>query len=56
MLFFYESNSFDPRKNICSVDNDVGDLVKEKNEEENCRKPLEFESPSKGESEEMPKG
>ena len=26
-IIFYESNSFDPKKDICSVDDDVGELV-----------------------------
>ena len=26
-IVFYESNSLDPRKDICSVDDDVGKLV-----------------------------
>ena len=26
-VVFYESNSFDPRKDICSIDDDIGELV-----------------------------
>ena len=52
-MFFYESNSFDPRKDICSVDDDVSELVETNAQEENASKPLELEGPSKEESEEM---
>ena len=54
MLFFYETNSLDPRKDICSVDDDVGDLLEINAQEENASKPLEFEGPSKEDNEERP--
>ena len=53
-VIFYESNSLDPRNDICSVDDDVGDLVKTNAQEENTCKPLELEGLSKEESEERP--
>ena len=53
-VIFYKSNSLDPRKNICSVDDDVGELVEINAQKENTRKPLELECPSNEDSEEMP--
>ena len=50
----YESNSLDPRKNICSVDDDVGELVEINAQEKNASKPLELEGQSKKDSEKMP--
>ena len=52
-IIFDESNSLDPRKDIGSSDNDVGDLVETKAQEKNSSKPLELEGPSKEDSEEM---
>ena len=53
-MFFYESNSFDPRKDICSVDDNVGEPLEINTQEENASKPLELEGPSKEDSEEIP--
>ena len=53
-VVFYEFNSLDPRKDICSVDNDVGELMEINAQEENAGKPLELEGTSKEDSEEMP--
>ena len=52
-VIFDESNSLDPRKDICSVDDDVGELVETNAQEENASKLLELEGPSKEENEEM---
>ena len=52
-VIFYESNSLDPRKDIYSVDDDVGKLMNEIIQEENSNKPLELEDQSKQENEEM---
>ena len=53
-VIFYESNSLDPRKDICSVDDDIGELVEINAQEENTSKPLELECSSKENSEEIP--
>ena len=53
-VIFYESNSLDPRKDICSVDNDVGELLETNVQERKASKPLEFEGPSKEDNEEIP--
>ena len=53
-LFFYETNSFDPRKDVCSVDNNIGELLEINTQEEDTSKPLEFERPSKEEIGEIP--
>ena len=53
-VVFYESNSLDPRMDICSVDDDVGELVKTNIQEENASKSLELEGPNKEDSEEIP--
>ena len=53
-VIFDESNSLDPRKGVCSVDNDVGDLLESNTQEVNASKPLELEGPSKEENEEIP--
>ena len=53
-VVFDETNSLDPRKDICSVDDDVGELVKTNAQEENTSKSLELEGPRKENSEEMP--
>ena len=52
-VIFDESNSLDPRKDIFSVDNDIGELL-EINTQEEISEPLEFEGPSKEDIEEMP--
>ena len=54
ILFFNESNSLDSRKDIYSVDDNVGELVETNAQEKNTSKPLELEGPNKEESEEMP--
>ena len=46
-VVFYESNSLDPRKDIYSIDNNVGELLEINPQEENASKFLEFEEPSK---------
>ena len=51
-VVFDESNSLDPRKDICSVDNDVGEPLKTNVHEENASKSLEFEGPNKKDIEE----
>ena len=53
-VIFDETNSLDPRKDICSVDDDVGDLLEVNAQEENASKSLELEGPSKEENEEIP--
>ena len=49
-VVFDESNSLDPRKDIFSIDNDVGELVETIAQEENTSKPLELKGSSKNES------
>ena len=46
-VIFDESNSLDPRKDICSVEDDVGKLVETNTQKENTSKPLDLEGPSK---------
>ena len=53
-IVFDESNSLDPRKDICSVDDDVGDLLEANAQEVSASKSLELEDPSKEENEEIP--
>ena len=53
-VVFDESNSLNPRKDICSVDDDVGDLLEINAQEENTSKPLEFEGLSKEDIKETP--
>ena len=53
-VVFDESNSLDPRKDICSIVDDIGELVEINAQEENTSKPLELEGPSKEDSEEIP--
>ena len=53
-VIFDETNSLDPRKDVCSVDNNVGELSEINTQEENASKPLEFEGPSKEDIEETP--
>ena len=51
-VIFDKSNSLDPRKDTCSIDNDVGEPLKTNIQEENVSKPLEFEGPRKEDIEE----
>ena len=53
-VVFYESKSLDPRKDICSVHNDVGELLETNVQEGNASKSLEFENPNKEDIEETP--
>ena len=53
-VVFDESNSLDPRKDVCSIDNDVGDLLEANAQEVSASKSLELEGPSKEENEEVP--
>ena len=53
-VVFDETNSLDPRKDVCSVDNNVGEPLEINTQEENVSKPLEFEEPSKEEIEQIP--
>ena len=53
-VVFDESNSLDPRKDICSVDDDVGERVEINAQEENASKPLELEGRNKEDIEEIP--
>ena len=53
-VVFDETNSLNPRKDICSIHNDVGELLETNVQEENAGKPLEFEGPSKEDNEEIP--
>ena len=46
-VVFDESNSLDPRKDICSIDDDIGELMETNVQEENTSKPLKLEGPSK---------
>ena len=48
-VVFDESNSLDPRKDICNVDDNVGELLETNAQKENASKPLELEGPSKEE-------
>ena len=52
-VVFDETNSLDPRKDVCSVNNNVGEPL-EINTQEINSKPLEFEGPCKEDNEEMP--
>ena len=52
-VIFDKSNSLDPRKDLCSVDDDIGELVEINAQEENASKPLELEDPSMEENEQM---
>ena len=47
-VVFDESNSLDPRKDICSVDDDVGELFETNAQKENASKPLELEGLEQG--------
>ena len=53
-IVFDESSSLDPRKDICSVDDDAGELMNKSYQKENVSKPLELEDQSKEENEETP--
>ena len=53
-VVFNESNSFDPRKDIYSINDDIGELVETNAQEENTSKSLELEGPSKEDNEKMP--
>ena len=53
-VVFDEINLLNPRKDICSVNNNVGELLEINDQEEVSRKPLEFEGPCKEDTEEMP--
>ena len=53
-VIFNESNSLDPRKDICSVNNDIGEPLETNVQEENASKTLEFEGPNKEDIEETP--
>ena len=53
-IVFDETNSLDPRNDVCSVDNDVGDLLEINTQEEIASKSMELEGPSKEENEEIP--
>ena len=53
-IVFDESNSLDPRNDICSVNDDVGDLLEINTQEEIAIKPLDLEGPRKEEIEETP--
>ena len=55
-VVFDESNSLDPIKDIYSVNDNIGKLMKTNAQEENTSKPLELEGPSKEDSEEIVKG
>ena len=44
-VVFDETNSLDPRKNVCSVDNNVGELL-EINTQEDASNSLEFKGPN----------
>ena len=46
-VVFDESNSLDPRKDFCSIDDDVGELMNESIQKENANKPLELKGPNK---------
>ena len=46
-VVFYETNSLDPRKDVCSVNDNIGKPLETNTQEENASKPLEFEGPSK---------
>lgn len=53
-VVFYETNSLDPRKDVCSVDDDVGELLVLNAQKEIASKSLEFDGPNKEEIEEIP--
>ena len=46
-VVFDESNSLDPRKDVCSVDDDVGELMSKSFHEENASKPFKLEDQNK---------
>ena len=46
-VVFDESNPLDPRKDMCSVDDIIDELVDMNIQEENASKPLKLEGPSK---------
>ena len=52
-VVFDESNPLDPRKDMCSVDDIVDELMDMNIQEENTRKPLELEGPRKEDNEEI---
>ena len=52
-VVFDKSNLLDPRKDLCSIDDDVCELMNENIQEENASKPLELEDPRKEEDEEL---
>ena len=54
MLFFMNLTHLILKKDICSIDDDVGELVETNAQEENTSKPMELEGPSIEDSEEMP--
>ena len=53
-VVFDESSPLDLRKDMCSVDDIIDELVDMNIQEENASKPLKLEGPSKEKSEEMP--
>ena len=53
-VIFDESNSLDPRKDVCSFDDDVGDLLEANAQEASASKSLELEGPNKEDIEETP--
>ena len=53
-VVFDETNSLDHRKDVCSIDNNVGEPLEINIQEENASKPLEFEGPNKEYIEEIP--
>ena len=53
-VVFDETNSLDPRKDICSIDDDVGDIMEVNAQEVSASKSLELEGPRKEEIEESP--
>ena len=53
-IIFNESNPLDPRKDLCSVDNDISEILDENTQEENASKPMEFEDLRKEEDKEIP--
>ena len=53
-VIFDESNSLDPRKDVCSIVDDVGELLETNAQDGITSKPLELDGPNKEEIEESP--
>ena len=52
-MLFFMNQTLDPKNNIFSVDNDIGEPLENNVQEENASKSLEFEGPNKENIEEI---